>query len=631
VFKKQWISIFLVLFLAMSTFSEGVHAAGDYAYSKRGVVSSTLQLEHPVKGNTEKNSGLNWAEVSPVSQFIDKNGGFAFAYESQNMVCVVTGSGTVSIPKAYPMLGAVTADSDGNIYIVWGRNNETDDATVETVFISKYTEDGKLVKTTGFVGKVGGWYTGDKWLTKYPFDAGNCDVVIADGILMCNYAREMYSGHQSNNVAAVRISDMLPSLSYTSPVPYSSHSFDQRVIYYKKTGEFIFADHGDAYPRGFSVSTLNHELVPFHFYLRGNANYNMYIVNKTFAQLGGLAETSRGLALVGASAKTLGAAAENETQNVFIQIFDPTASRLSADIFVTKGDRSGEMSTDLNDNSGKPLTPVADYGVQWLTDYTEDYRAVAPQVVATDDDRLVVLWEKHSFNRYQFVDSCYMVLGADGSVLKGPESLGGIRLNGNEMPRYVDGAVCWVTSSWNKAEMHRLILEDKPSTWAKSDVSRAEKLGLVPAKLQTDYSGSITRGEFCKLAIPIYEKLKVTITPSSSFADTSDLDVLKAATIGLVNGVGDKRFNPDGLLTRQEAAVILSRLLSLCGEKAAAADLQYTDSTQIADWASEAVVHVTKAGVMKGVSGNSFQPMGTYTREQAIVTLIRVWDILQKN
>lgn len=61
----------------------------------------------------------------------------------------------------------------------------------------------------------------------------------------------------------------------------------------------------------------------FHFYLEPNANYNMYIVNKTFAQFGGLAETSRGVVLVGASAKSIGEEAKTEKQNLFVQIFNP--------------------------------------------------------------------------------------------------------------------------------------------------------------------------------------------------------------------------------------------------------------------------------------------------------------------
>ena len=70
----------------------------------------------------------------------------------------------------------------------------------------------------------------------------------------------------------------------------------------------------------------------FHFYLEPNANYDMCIVNKTFAQLGGLAETSKGVVLAGASAKSISEKAKTEKQNLFIQIFDPLASNLSSSV-----------------------------------------------------------------------------------------------------------------------------------------------------------------------------------------------------------------------------------------------------------------------------------------------------------
>src|SRR5690606_34356343 len=124
--------------------------------------------------------------------------------------------------------------------------------------------------------------------TKIPFDAGNCVSAIGNGYLMVNYARLMYNGHQSNNVIGVDLSDMSPVI-YRSvwDIPYTSHSFNQSVIWSKNLADFIYADHGDAYDRGFVMTSSAGEKLIFNFYLESNANYNMWIVNQTFAQLGG--------------------------------------------------------------------------------------------------------------------------------------------------------------------------------------------------------------------------------------------------------------------------------------------------------------------------------------------------------
>ena len=65
---------------------------------------------------------------------------------------------------------------------------------------------------------------------------------------MVNYARQMYNGHQSNNVVGVNLSDMSPAKwGSIWDIPYTSHSFNQSVIWSETTGNFVYADHGDAY------------------------------------------------------------------------------------------------------------------------------------------------------------------------------------------------------------------------------------------------------------------------------------------------------------------------------------------------------------------------------------------------
>ena len=45
-----------------------------------------------------------------------------------------------------------------------------------------------------------------------------------------------------------------------------------------------------------------------------------------------------------------------------------------------------------------------------------------------------------------------------------------------------------------------------------------------------------------------------------SFSDTKDEDVEKVAYLGIVNGVGGCTFHPNDPLTRERAAVMLTRL-----------------------------------------------------------------------
>lgn len=380
--------------------------------------------------NTHKNHISNWASISSVQQFSYKNEGLAYAYIENNRLQITTPNKQLTIEVKYPLLGDIISDDDGNFYIVWGKEGVLN--TDETIFISKYSPEGAHIKTLGFVGKS---VMGADGNTQIPFDAGNCVSAIGNGYLMVNYARLMYSGHQSNNVIGINLSDITP-IKHESlwDIPYTSHSFNQSVIWSENSADFIYADHGDAYDRGFVVTSDAGEKLLFTFYLESNANYNMFVVNRTFAQLGGLAETSKGVVLVGASAKSIGESAKKESQNLFVQIFNPHAQEVSPSMFVGGTTRTGTTSFDINDNNNGPLTKVTDYGVHWLTNYT-DTNVIAPQVVVAND-HIVILWATEN-------DTFYMVLSANGDILTPATSLGGIPLNSFERPVYHNGAVYW--------------------------------------------------------------------------------------------------------------------------------------------------------------------------------------------
>lgn len=54
----------------------------------------------------------------------------------------------------------------------------------------------------------------------------------------------------------------------------------------------------------------------------------------------------------------------------------------------------------------------------------------------------------------------------------------------------------------------------------------------------------------------------------------------------------------------------------------------YADDVRIAEWAKLYVYQMQAVGVMKGVENNLFQPEGNYTIEQAVVTMERLYNAL---
>lgn len=164
-----------------------------------------------------------------------------------------------------------------------------------------------------------------------------------------------------------------------------------------------------------------------------------------------------------------------------------------------------------------------------------------------------------------------------------------------------------------------------PSSWAQEEVSQAIELGFVPENLQKGYTQPITRAEFCALAASFYESVTGSVIEErAEFNDTADINVQKIGGLGVVNGVGNGSFAPDALLTRQEAAAILSRLAAVLGHELPEGPVDYADSGKIAAWAVAPVGQIAAAGVMNGVGDNRFDPLSSYTREQAILTILRL-------
>ncbi|MDR2167990.1 MAG: S-layer homology domain-containing protein [Clostridiales bacterium] len=166
-----------------------------------------------------------------------------------------------------------------------------------------------------------------------------------------------------------------------------------------------------------------------------------------------------------------------------------------------------------------------------------------------------------------------------------------------------------------------------PSAWAQEGVGRAISLWLVPQSLQSDYTQAITRAEFAALAVSLYERVMWEIGGRVAFTDTLDENVQKAAYLGIVTGVGGGRFDPDAPLTREQAAVMLSRLANAIFQPLAMQPPTFADNAAISSWAVEAVGQVQSGGIMGDTGNNQFSPQGIYTREQSIITILRIFDL----
>ena len=177
--------------------------------------------------------------------------------------------------------------------------------------------------------------------------------------------------------------------------------------------------------------------------------------------------------------------------------------------------------------------------------------------------------------------------------------------------------------------------ENVPSDWAKESVNTAKSVGVTERTKEYFYQNKITREEFCDL---IYNTIKVvlkktyTINTSFKFEDTDNEAVLILSKLGIVNGKTATEFAPNDFLTREEAATIIVRMInSLMPFPVTKMWFEYDDISDISQWASDSVQAISNLGFMNGVGDNKFAPKDTYTTQQAIATLVRVYECAKEN
>lgn len=105
--------------------------------------------------------------------------------------------------------------------------------------------------------------------------------------------------------------------------------------------------------------------------------------------------------------------------------------------------------------------------------------------------------------------------------------------------------------------------------WALNLVNQAIAGGLMPDHLKgQDLREPITRLQFAALTVRLYETASgqsIEAPGENPFTDTSDPEALKAYSMGFTAGTSDSTFGPGELLTREQAAVMLTAVYRALG------------------------------------------------------------------
>lgn len=155
-------------------------------------------------------------------------------------------------------------------------------------------------------------------------------------------------------------------------------------------------------------------------------------------------------------------------------------------------------------------------------------------------------------------------------------------------------------------------------SWAEPYINSLYTSGVINGVSDRKYdpNGLVTRAEFVKMAVGAFE-----IKNSSAECNFDDVDrsdwaypfIAAAVEEGIVKGESDFVFGRDNNILRQDAAVILHRITGGASD----AKISFSDAKNISDYAIDAVGALYSRGIMTGDENNCFNPLGFLTRAEA--------------
>ena len=180
------------------------------------------------------------------------------------------------------------------------------------------------------------------------------------------------------------------------------------------------------------------------------------------------------------------------------------------------------------------------------------------------------------------------------------------------------------------------------SDWAREEVGRAVELDLIydPYDYFSFIQDAISREDFaCNAAALVAKGFGINLegyvfimnyrgqAEDENFTYSA---VDAAVELGILQGTGAGELDLYRAITRQEAAAMLARTYRAyqSEEPDVLEPVSFTDRADIADWALEDVALMSQLGIMNGVGDGRFDPLGTYTKEQCFISLLRLYEVV---
>lgn len=171
--------------------------------------------------------------------------------------------------------------------------------------------------------------------------------------------------------------------------------------------------------------------------------------------------------------------------------------------------------------------------------------------------------------------------------------------------------------------------DDISGHWAETQIKEWANIGYINGYPDGTFlpDNSITRAEFLTLVNKIFKFENKT---NINFIDVRPdywaySEIQKGISAGYVSGDKNGTFRPDDFITRQEAAVIINKLLD--NTEITENKPNFKDAYDIDEWAKNSVDIVYEHGILSGFPNGTYRPKKYMTRAEAVSALKRLTEL----
>lgn len=171
-----------------------------------------------------------------------------------------------------------------------------------------------------------------------------------------------------------------------------------------------------------------------------------------------------------------------------------------------------------------------------------------------------------------------------------------------------------------KSEKQLKFTDIKESDWYYEAVKFAFEKGITSGVSQTSYAPNdkVTRGQFITMLCRAYGIKEMTGDNFADCGNTWYTGYLAAAkALGISNGTGDNKFEPEKEISREEMVTLIYNYLKSVGKVDEETTVtSFADDAAISIWAKSGVAFASNRGYVKGKNNNLFDPAGFATRAE---------------